>query len=173
MNDIPASRPRPLRWPRVASIPLLYLLGLLWISALVVFGWPLTLALLSDSPPDGVVLHDSYFEAHDRTLPVLGGVCVAFAALHHVWQRWTGKTYSVTGARIGWLASFLGFNLALIPQYVMAATAMPRRYLEVKPHFGLLDSLSTIGAVLLIVGFVIAITTLARSYFSAPRGTAN
>jgi cytochrome c oxidase subunit 1 len=50
---------------------------------------------------------------------------------------------------------FLGFNLTFFPQFVLGYLGMPRRYHSYPPEFQVYNVLSTAGASILAVGYVL------------------
>jgi len=52
---------------------------------------------------------------------------------------------------------FLGFNLPFFPQFVLGYLGMPRRYHSYPPEFQVLNVMSSAGATILGVGYVIPI----------------
>ena len=50
---------------------------------------------------------------------------------------------------------FIGFNLTFFPQFVLGYLGMPRRYHAYPPEFQVLNVLSTAGASILGVGYLI------------------
>jgi cytochrome c oxidase subunit 1 len=51
--------------------------------------------------------------------------------------------------------TFFGFNLTFFPQFVLGYMGMPRRYQSYPPEFQVLNVLSTAGASILAVGYVL------------------
>lgn len=116
-----------------------------------------------------VAHHDACLEIeHSPVVVATEATWVTFAFLHHRWRKLTGKDFSVPWARIGWAVSFVGINLAVIPQFLMRLSAMPRRYADDRPSFELYDRLATLGLIAFAVGLVIASHTLLRSLLSRP-----
>jgi cytochrome c oxidase subunit I len=63
-------------------------------------------------------------------------------------------------AKLGALTVFLGFNLTFFPQFVLGYLGMPRRYHAYPPEFQVLNVLSSAGASILAVGYVIPMVYL-------------
>ena len=57
--------------------------------------------------------------------------------------------------RLAALIVFLGFNLTFFPQFVLGYLGMPRRYWQYPQEFQVLNILSTAGATILAVGYVL------------------
>jgi cytochrome c oxidase subunit 1 len=58
-------------------------------------------------------------------------------------------------ARLSALIVFIGFNLTFFPQFVLGYLGMPRRYYAYSPEFQVLNVMSTAGASILAVGYVL------------------
>jgi cytochrome c oxidase subunit I len=50
---------------------------------------------------------------------------------------------------------FIGFNLTFFPQFILGYLGMPRRYAAYPPEFQVLNVLSSAGASILAVGFIL------------------
>ena len=60
---------------------------------------------------------------------------------------------------------FFGFNLTFFPQYVLGYLGMPRRYASYPPEFQMLNVLSTAGASIMAVGYIMPLIYLGWSIF--------
>jgi cytochrome c oxidase subunit 1 len=58
---------------------------------------------------------------------------------------------------------FVGFNLTFFPQFVLGYLGMPRRYYEYPAEFQVLNVMSTAGASILAVGYVLPLVYLLLS----------
>ena len=67
----------------------------------------------------------------------------------------TGRMYPDLWGRIAAVMIFIGFNLTFFPQFVLGYLGMPRRYHAYPPEFQVLNVLSTAGASILAIGFLI------------------
>ena len=100
------------------------------------------------------------------------------AALHFWFPKMSGKMYNEKAAIIGWVRVFVGFNLTFLPQFVLGMNGMPRRYFDYSNFlkteiFARYHGFSTIGAMILGVGFVIILFYLIWSLFKGPKAPAN
>ena len=66
------------------------------------------------------------------------------------------------------LTVFVGFNLTFFPQFVLGYLGMPRRYYEYPPEFQVLNVMSTAGASILAVGYVLPLAYLLFSLREPP-----
>lgn len=139
--------------------PLLYALGV--IGLFTVGG--LTGLMLACLGLD-MHLHDSYFVvAHFHYIMVGASVMGYLGAIHYWWPKISGKLYPEFLGRIAAIILFLGFNLTFFPQFILGYLGMPRRYHVYPPEFQVLNVMSTAGATILAVGYLLPIIYLTWS----------
>ncbi|HEV8377549.1 MAG TPA: cbb3-type cytochrome c oxidase subunit I, partial [Tepidisphaeraceae bacterium] len=80
--------------------------------------------------------------------------------IHFWWPKITGRMYTEWLARIAAVIIFLGFNLTFFPQFIVGYLGMPRRYHAYPPEFQVLNVMSTAGASILAVGYIIPLIYL-------------
>jgi cytochrome c oxidase subunit 1 len=98
---------------------------------------------------------DTYFVIAHFHYVMVGGTVMAFmGGVHFWWPKMTGRMYPEALARLAALIMFIGFNLTFFPQFVLGYLGMPRRYHVYPPEFQLLHVLSTAGATVLAVGYI-------------------
>jgi cytochrome c oxidase subunit 1 len=103
-----------------------------------------------------VHVHDTYFVvAHFHYIMVGGAIMAYLAGIHFWWPKMTGRLYPEGWGRFSALVIFLGFNLTFFPQFLLGYLGMPRRYHFYPEEFQVLNVLSTAGASILAVGYVI------------------
>jgi cytochrome c oxidase subunit 1 len=103
-----------------------------------------------------VHVHDTYFVvAHFHYIMVGGAIMGYLGGLHFWWPKMTGRRYPEWLARVAGLVVFLGFNLTFFPQFVLGYLGMPRRYHAYPDEFQVLNVLSTAGASILGLGYVL------------------
>jgi cytochrome c oxidase subunit 1 len=101
-------------------------------------------------------IHDTYFViAHFHYVMVGGMVTAYLGGLHFWWPKMTGRMYPEAPAKLAALITFIGFNLTFFPQFILGYMGMPRRYWSYPPEFQVLNVLSTAGASVLAVGFLL------------------
>ncbi len=119
-------------------------------------------------------LHDTYYVVAHFHYVMMGGTLIALlAGLHFWWPKMTGKMYNEFLAKIASVFIFVGFNVTFLPQFVMGAQGMPRRYYNYVDQFTAFHQTSTIGSYLLGVGFLIILYYLMHSLFKGAKSPAN
>jgi cytochrome c oxidase subunit I len=106
-------------------------------------------------------LTETYFiVAHFHYVMVGGMVSAVMAGLHFWWPKMTGKMYPESLGRLAATILFIGFNLTFFPQFILGYLGMPRRYHAYPPEFQVLNVLSTAGASILAIGYLLPATYL-------------
>jgi len=131
--------------------PILYAFG--FIGLFTIGG--LTGLFLASLATD-VHLTDTYFVvAHFHYIMVGGAVMGYLAGLHFWWPKMTGRMYNEPWAKFSALILFVGFNLTFFPQFILGYLGMPRRYYVYPEEFQVLNVMSTAGASILGLGYII------------------
>jgi cytochrome c oxidase subunit 1 len=108
-----------------------------------------------------VHLHDTYFViAHFHYIMVGGAVMGYLGGLHFWWPKITGRLYCEWLAKLAAVTIFAGFNLTFFPQFILGFLGMPRRYPVYAPEFQVLNVLSTAGASILAIGYLLPLAYL-------------
>ena len=106
----------------------------------------------------GIDVHvtDTYFViAHFHYIMVGGMVMAYLGGMHFWWPKISGRMYPEAWGKLAALIIFIGFNLTFFPQFVLGYLGMPRRYWQYSPEFQVLNVLSTAGATILAVGYLL------------------
>jgi cytochrome c oxidase subunit I len=136
--------------------PMLYVFGFLGLFTI----GGLTGLMLATLGID-VHVHDTYFiVAHFHYIMVGGTVMAYLGGLHFWWPKITGRMYPEWWGRLSALIIFVGFNLTFFPQFIVGYLGMPRRYHAYPPEFQVLNVMSTAGASILGVGYLIPLVYL-------------
>jgi cytochrome c oxidase subunit I len=138
------------------STPMLYAFG--FIGLFTIGG--LTGLFLATLGVD-VHLHDTYFViAHFHYVMVGGAVMGYLGGIHFWWPKISGRMYPEGWGRLAALIVFLGFNLTFFPQFIVGYLGMPRRYWQYPPEYQVYNVLSTAGASILAVGYLLPMVYL-------------
>ena len=106
-------------------------------------------------------LHDTYFVVgHFHYIMVGGAVMGYLGGIHFWWPKITGRLYPDGWARLAAAIIFIGFNLTFFPQYMLGYLGMPRRYAVYDSEFQVLNVMSSAGASILGVGYLIPLIYL-------------
>ena len=146
------------------NAPMLYAIG--FIGLFTMGG--LTGLFLASLATD-VHLSGTYFiVAHFHYIMVGGAVMGYLGGIHFWWPKISGRLYPDGWARFAALIVFLGFNLTFFPQYMLGYLGMPRRYAMYSAEFQVLNVMSTAGASILAVGYLIPLVYLIWSMRYGP-----
>jgi cytochrome c oxidase subunit I len=144
--------------------PMLYALG--FIGLFTMGG--LTGLFLASLATD-VHLNGTYFiVAHFHYIMVGGAVMAYLGGIHFWWPKITGRLYPDGWARFAALVIFVGFNLTFFPQFMLGYLGMPRRYAVYPEEFQVLNVMSSAGASILAIGYLIPLIYLTWSMRYGP-----
>jgi len=124
----------------------------------------------------GVDVHvtDTYFViAHFHYIMVGGTVMAYLGGIHYWWPKMSGRMYPEGWAKLGALIVFIGFNLTFFPQFILGYLGMPRRYYAYPDEFQVLNVMSSAGASILGVGYILPMIYLIWSMRYGPVAEAN
>ncbi|MEX1081339.1 MAG: cytochrome c oxidase subunit I [Halofilum sp. (in: g-proteobacteria)] len=151
------------------TAPMIY--GLSFLGLFTIGG--LTGVILAALAVD-IHVHDTYFVvAHFHYIMVGGAVTAYLGGLHFWWPKLTGRMYSEIWARIAALALFIGFNLTFFPQFLLGYAGMPRRYHAYPEDFQILHAMSSLGAGVLAIGYLLPLVYLGWSMLRGPHAGSN
>jgi cytochrome c oxidase subunit 1 len=149
--------------------PMLYALG--FIGLFTIGG--LTGVMLATLGIDAHV-HDTYFIiAHFHYIMVGGAIMGYLGGLHFWWPKITGRMYPAFWSKLSALVVFVGFNVTFFPQFILGYLGMPRRYHSYPPEFQVLNVMSSAGATVLGVGYLIPLVYFIWSMRYGPRAPSN
>jgi cytochrome c oxidase subunit 1 len=111
-----------------------------------------------------VHLTDTYFVVAHFHYVMVGGMVLAYlCGIHFWWPKITGRMYPELPAKAAAVIIFLGFNLTFMPQFILGYLGMPRRYHAYPPEFQVWNVLSSAGASILAIGFLLPMIYLTYS----------
>jgi cytochrome c oxidase subunit 1 len=157
------------------ATPMLYALGFIFL-----FGIGGLTGLFLGALATDVQLHDTYFVVAHFHYVMFGGTAFAFlAGLFYWWPKMTGRMFSDLWGRVSFWLVFLGFNVTFFPQFLLGSHGMVRRVndyqgtLGENPEFLHLHRLSSLGTLVVTVGFFVALFVLFHSLARGKRAPAN
>jgi cytochrome c oxidase subunit 1 len=119
-------------------------------------------------------LHDTYYVVAHFHYVMMGSALIAMiGGLHHWWPKMTGRMFSEFWGKIGCALVFVGFNVTFFTQFMLGSQGMPRRYYAYQPEFQIYHHISTGGAYIMGLGFVITAIYLIHSLFAGKKAPAN
>jgi cytochrome c oxidase subunit 1 len=124
----------------------------------------------------GIDVHvtDTYFVvAHFHYIMVGGMVLAYLGGMHFWWPKISGRMYPEFWGKLAALIVFIGFNLTFFPQFIVGYMGMPRRYHAYPAEFQILNVLSTAGATVLAVGYLLPMVYFVWSMRYGPIAPAN
>jgi cytochrome c oxidase subunit 1 len=149
--------------------PMLYAIG--FIGLFIIGGMT---GLMLGSMGIDIHVHDTYFVVAHFHYVMVGGTIMAYlGGIHFWWPKMTGRMYSELWGKLSALLVFVGFNLTFFPQFILGYMGMPRRYYEYPPEFQVLNVLSSAGASILAVGYILPLVYMALSLRYGARSGAN
>ena len=121
-----------------------------------------------------IALHDTYFVvAHFHYIMVGGAIMAFMGGLHFWWPKMTGRMYNESLAKFAAILVFVGFNFTFFPQFILGYLGMPRRYYAYPEEFQVWNVLSSAGASVLGMGYMLAFGYLVYSLFRGELAPAN
>jgi cytochrome c oxidase subunit I len=121
-----------------------------------------------------VHVHDTYFVvAHFHYIMVGGAIMGYLGGLHFWWPKITGRLYPEAWGRVAALIVFAGFNLTFFPQFILGYMGMPRRYHAYPEEFQVLNVMSSAGASILGLGYLLPFAYLGWSMRYGRAASAN
>jgi cytochrome c oxidase subunit 1 len=145
--------------------PMLYALGFI---ALFAIGG-MTGLFLASLAIDVHVTATYFIVAHFHYIMVGGMVTAFMGGLHFWWPKITGRMYPELLGKLAAFTTFIGFNLTFFPQFILGYLGMPRRYHTYPPEFQFYNVLSTAGASILGVGYLLPFLYLLWSLKYGPK----
>lgn len=121
-----------------------------------------------------IYVHDTYFiVAHFHYVMVGSAIMGYLGGLHFWWPKITGRLYNEYWSRVSAVVIFVGFNTTFFPQFILGYLGMPRRYHMYPAEFQTWNVLSSAGATILGIGYVIPVVYFIWSLKFGAKAPAN
>ena len=121
-----------------------------------------------------VDVHGTYFViAHFHYIMVGATVSAFFAALHYWWPKMTGRMFPEGWARFAAILTYVGFNLTFFPQFILGYLGMPRRSYTYPADWQSWNLLSSAGASILAIAYLLPLLYLSWSLIWGRKAGAN
>ena len=117
-----------------------------------------------------VHLTDTYFVIAHFHYVMVGGMVMAYLGGIHFWLPKIIRPHvsRKCGRNSRRVIVFVGFNLTFFPQFILGYLGMPRRYASYAPEFQVLNVMSTAGASILGIGYLLPMIYLAWAWRNGP-----
>jgi cytochrome c oxidase subunit 1 len=149
--------------------PMLYALGFLGLFSI----GGLTGIVLAALPVD-VHVTDTYFVvAHFHYIMVGGTIMAYLGGIHFWWPKMTGRLYPEGWAKVSAFLVFVGFNLTFFPQFLVGYSGMLRRIAQYDERFQVLNVMSSAGASILGLGYLLPFSYLLWSLWYGKKAGPN
>ncbi|MGE3772030.1 MAG: cytochrome c oxidase subunit I, partial [Gammaproteobacteria bacterium] len=145
----------------VASVPMLFVAG-----ALAIFVLGGLTGVMVAMVPFNFQAHDTYFVVAHLHYVLFGGMVLpVLAGIYYYLPLVAGRRLGERSGRWAFWLIFGGFNLAFLPMHLSGLLGMPRRVYTYRADIGLdeLNLISTVGAVVLALGFAVFLVDLCLS----------
>ncbi len=122
--------------------------------------------------PIDYALNDTYWVVSHIHYVLFGGsVFGVFAGIYYWFPKFTGKFLNETWGAIHFVLMMVGMTMAFMPMHVLGLLGMPRRIAEYQSGQGweVWNLISTVGAFMIAVSFVIFIANFIRTLATAPK----
>lgn len=143
----------------VVHTPVVFSLGFVFLSTIGCFGGVLTHTLSIGSFLEGTAFatgQNHYFLVGGCVMGLLGGA-------YFWWPKMTGRMYSDSLGKIGALIMLVGANLAFFPQLMIGTKGVSYRHAQYLSQFDGLQSITSAGVVVLLLGLLLSIVVLFMS----------
>jgi len=105
---------------------------------------------------------------------MVGGALFGYlGGLHFWWPKITGRLYPAFWSKASAVVIFIGFHATFFPQFILGYMGMPRRYHAYPPEFQILNVMSSAGATILGIGYLMPLIYFIWSWRYGKKASAN
>ncbi len=142
------------------EVPMLYAIAFIWLF--VVGG--VTGVTLANASAD-LVMHDTYYVvAHFHYVMGLAAILGMFAGFYYWIGKMSGYQYPDKLARLQFWIFVIGINVLFFPQHFSGLSGMPRRIPDYPDAYAGWNMLSSVGAVITIIGTVLFFVVVWKTF---------
>jgi cytochrome c oxidase subunit 1 len=149
--------------------PMLWAIGFLFVFTI----GGVTGVVLANAGIDEIVHNTYYVVAHFHYVLSLGAVFSIFAGFYYWIGKMSGHQYPEFWGKVHFWLTFIGVNLTFFPQHFLGLSGMPRRYPDYPEAFAGWNFVSSIGAYIGGVAFLVFFYVLYRTFTSKEPVPAN
>ncbi len=151
------------------EVPMLWAIGFIFVFTI----GGVTGVVLANAGIDQVVHNTYYVIAHFHYVLSLGAVFSIFCGIYYWIGKMSGRQYPEFWARLHFWLTFIGVNLTFFPQHFLGLAGMPRRYPDYPAAFAGWNYVSSIGAFISGIAFLVFFYTMFRTFTAGARVPAN
>jgi len=149
--------------------PMLYAFGFIWLFVL----GGVTGVTLANAGMD-LAFHDTYFVvAHFHYVMAIAAVLAMFAGFFYWFGKMTGYEYSEGLGKLQFWVFFIGVNVLFFPQHFLGMAGMPRRIPDYPDAYAGWNYVSSVGAMITIVGTLLFFVIIWKAFKDAKPCAAN
>ncbi len=111
-------------------------------------------------------IHDTYYiVSHFHYVLALGAVFAMFAGFTYWFGKMSGYLYNKWLAAAHFWFFFIGVNMIFFPQHFLGLQGMPRRYVDYPAEFAFWNKVSSIGAIVTLVGVILFLIWIIEAFW--------
>jgi cytochrome c oxidase subunit 1 len=141
-------------------VPMLWAMGFIFVFTI----GGVTGVVLANAGVDRAVHETYYVVAHFHYVLSLGAVFAIFAGWYYWFPKMTGYMYNERLGKVHFWMMLVGVNLAFFPQHFLGLAGMPRRYIDYPDAYHLWNEVSSIGAFISGVGFLVFLFLVVEAF---------
>ncbi|MBI2708229.1 MAG: cytochrome c oxidase subunit I [Actinobacteria bacterium] len=123
------------------------------------------------SPADTQQTDTYYIVAHFHYVLFGGALFVFVGGFYYYWPKVFGYFLSDAGGKLNFWILFVGFNMTFGPMHILGLRGQPRRVYTYRSNYGyeFWNMVSTIGAIIIGISFLVLMANIAIGYARAKR----